>query len=203
MINFLSNASGRHEKFPGINFRTLAASFVFYIQVYRDLALAGGVVDASRYSARRLLDEGMSLMLVPGGATEALYAKPRANTLVLNKRKGFVRLAIQSGASLVPAYSFGENDMFDQFAVDNSIVQWVKARFQGVFGISLPLLKSIIPRQCSITTVVGAPIEVEKNPNPSDDEVLEVLEEYKAALQDLFDEYKPVYAPDDDDLVFL
>ena len=47
---------------------------------------------------------------LPGGATEALYAYPGKNTVVLKKRLGFVKLAIQKGASLLPAYSFGENN---------------------------------------------------------------------------------------------
>ncbi len=46
----------------------------------------------------------------PGGATEALYASPGRNTVVLKKRLGFVKLAIQKGAYLVPVYAFGENN---------------------------------------------------------------------------------------------
>merc|ERR1719272_1045300 len=59
--------------FPGINLRTLAATFCFYIPLYRELLLGGGVVDAARYSAKYILGAGYSLALVPGGATEALY----------------------------------------------------------------------------------------------------------------------------------
>lgn len=36
-------------------------------------------------------------------------------------RKGFIRLAIQSGAALVPCYSFGENDIYEQ--ADNPKVE--------------------------------------------------------------------------------
>lgn len=60
------------------------------------------VKSVARYSARKLLDDNTSLLLVPGGATEALYAKPGANTLVLRRRLGFVRLALQTGDTFPP-----------------------------------------------------------------------------------------------------
>ncbi len=38
--------------------------------------------------------------------------EPGTFNVVLGRRKGFVRLALQTGSSLVPVVSFGENDMF-------------------------------------------------------------------------------------------
>jgi hypothetical protein len=32
------------------------------------------------------------------------------NTLVLRKRRGFIKLALEAGAHIVPVYSFNEND---------------------------------------------------------------------------------------------
>ena len=60
---------GFTDMFPGIEFRTLAATFCFYIPVYRDIFMALGVVDAARYSAKHVLESGKSIVLVPGGGT--------------------------------------------------------------------------------------------------------------------------------------
>lgn len=49
-----------------------------------------------------------------GGAKEALNARPGVYKLVLKKRKGFVKLAIETGASIVPIFSFNEVEVFDQ-----------------------------------------------------------------------------------------
>uniref|UniRef100_A0A0N4XRB1 diacylglycerol O-acyltransferase n=1 Tax=Nippostrongylus brasiliensis TaxID=27835 RepID=A0A0N4XRB1_NIPBR len=49
-----------------------------------------------------------------GGAEEALNAHPGYHTLVLKSRKGFVKEALKTGAYLVPVYSFGENEIFEQ-----------------------------------------------------------------------------------------
>lgn len=54
------------------------------------------------------------MVLVVGGAQEALYARPGNYRLVLNKRKGFIKIAIQTGAALVPVFTFGEIDILDQ-----------------------------------------------------------------------------------------
>ncbi len=57
-------------------------------------------------------------MLAIGGATESLYAGPGTMDLVLRRRKGFVRVALQTGASLVPVINFGENDVYSTIRGD-------------------------------------------------------------------------------------
>ena len=51
----------------------------------------------------------------------------------------------------------------------------------------------IVPYRKPLHVVVGKPIKVEKNENPTTEELLAVHEEYKAALQALYEEYNPVY----------
>jgi len=41
-----------------------------------------------------------------------VQVEPGTFNVVLGRRKGFVRLALQTGSSLVPVVSFGENDLF-------------------------------------------------------------------------------------------
>ena len=41
-----------------------------------------------------------------------MQVEPGTFNVVLGRRKGFVRLALQTGSSLVPVVSFGENDLF-------------------------------------------------------------------------------------------
>ena len=181
-----------------VQVRVLAASFCFYVPGYRDLLLAGGAADAARYCARGLLeDHGKSLMLVPGGATEALYAKKGANTLVLKHRRGFVRLALQTGAALVPCYSFGENDTYDLFESSSGFVTQLKKMFQAVFGISCPMIKHIAPQHCEITSVIGKPIDVVQVKDPTEEQVSELLKRYIQALTELFEEHKKTVLGDD------
>lgn len=38
--------------------------------------------------------------------------KPKENKIYLRARKGFIKLALVHGASLVPCYTYGENEMY-------------------------------------------------------------------------------------------
>lgn len=72
-----------------------------------------GICSVSRKSCTNILSQGPgnAITIVVGGAAEALYAHPGTNDLTLKKRFGFIKVAIREGASLVPVFSFGENDV--------------------------------------------------------------------------------------------
>ena len=59
---------------------------------------------------------GRAIIIVVGGAHEALDARPGSYRLTLLDRKGFVRKALQHGADLVPVFSFGENEVLNQLS---------------------------------------------------------------------------------------
>ena len=52
--------------------------------------------------------------MIVGGALEALESQTSEIRLVLNRRKGFVKLALRFGVDLVPTFSFGEQFIFTQ-----------------------------------------------------------------------------------------
>jgi 2-acylglycerol O-acyltransferase 2 len=194
MFALFSNVANVKTVLPNLDIRCLAASFCFYIPLYRDILLAGGVCDAARYNARALIDKGFTLALVPGGATEALYAGIGRHTLFINKRLGFIRLAMQTGSKIVPVYGFGENDTWDVLQTNNQWLLAVRAKWQRIFGISLPLIKHIFPRRTKIDIVLGAPIAVPHIADPTDDQVRAALETYKTEMAKLWHAHKDEYA---------
>nr|XP_060611964.1 diacylglycerol O-acyltransferase 2-like [Anolis sagrei ordinatus] len=116
--NFVTGATGFAKKFPGIRpaLGTLAGNF--RLPGIREYLMSGGLFPVTRGAIEHLLSRsgtGNAVVLVVGGAAESLSAsRPGETTLVLRRRKGFVRLALQHGAYLVPAFSFGEEALFRQ-----------------------------------------------------------------------------------------
>jgi len=62
------------------------------------------------------LKDGFSLLVLPGGSLEILESHPNSKeqVLVLERRKGFIELALHHGIPLVPVYAFGATDLYDQ-----------------------------------------------------------------------------------------
>lgn len=205
-LNLCTESTSFPEIFPGIRPYLMMLTVWFRAPFFRDYIMSGGLVTSDKESAAHILsrkDGGNLLGVIVGGAQEALNARPGAYKLLLRNRKGFVRLALMHGADLVPIFSFGENDLYDQ--VENSPGSWLRLiqnRLQKIMGISLPLFHGrgifqynfgLLPYRRPITTVVGKPIRVQKIQNPSQEEVDRLHQHYIKELCDLFEAHKLKY----------
>ena len=61
-------------------------------------------------------------ILLPGGAHEARNWSKNEVKLYLNKRKGFIKLALRFGVDLVPTFSFNEQFIFNQIVAEQGIL---------------------------------------------------------------------------------
>ncbi|XP_040828805.1 2-acylglycerol O-acyltransferase 3-like [Ochotona curzoniae] len=204
VCNFLTESNNFSRRFPGIQPWIAMLNFFFYLPVFRDYIMAGGLRPVSRASLDFILSQGqlgLAVVIVPGGAHEAMYTAPRQNCLKLLNRKGFVRLALRHGASLVPVYSFGENDVFKTkiFAKGSWLhlsqiicKKFTRFTFCIFWGRSLFMRKSwgLLPLARPITTVVGAPIPVPQLSTPTEEQVDHYHRLYLEALERLFEEHK-------------
>ncbi|KAM5248027.1 2-acylglycerol O-acyltransferase 2 [Ctenodactylus gundi] len=202
-LNLCTESTGFSSLFPGICPHLMMLNLWFRVPFLRDYVMSGGLVTADKESADYILRKkgsGNLVAIIVGGSQEALDARPGAYTLLLQNRKGFIRLALTHGAALVPIFSFGENDVFNQ--VQNSSGSWLRCvqnRLQKIMGISLPLFHGrgifqysfgLLPYRQPITTVVGKPIEVQKTTHPSEEEVNQLHQRYVKELCNLFEAHK-------------
>ena len=68
--------------------------------LYRDIIMSLGVIDASRDSLEYTLTQqgaGHSVVLIVGGAAEITDTRHDSYVLTLKRRKGFIKLALETG----------------------------------------------------------------------------------------------------------
>ncbi|XP_036987411.2 2-acylglycerol O-acyltransferase 2 [Artibeus jamaicensis] len=215
-LNLCTESTGFSKLFPGIRPHLMMLTLWFRFPFFRDYIMSGGLVTSDKESAVHILSRkgsGNLLGILVGGARETLNARPGSYKLLLQNRKGFIRIALMHGAALVPVFSFGENDLFDQ--VENSPgswLRWIQNWLQGIMGISFPLFHGrgifqysfgLLPYRRPITTVVGKPIEVQQVTQPSQEQVDELHRHYMDELCKLFEAHKLKYnVPTDQHLEF-
>ncbi|RHY20944.1 hypothetical protein DYB32_009932, partial [Aphanomyces invadans] len=163
------------------------------------LALVG-YLDASYASLKAVLAQNRSVCLLVGGSQEALEAHPNTNRLVLDKRRGFIKLALETGAKVVPVYTFGETNMYTQMA--NPPGSWLRSIQDALvksLTIATPILTSgPLPKSTPLLTVVGPALDFPHISAPSPGDIAKYHATYKAALQALFDKHKhDYYTPDE------
>jgi len=149
---------------------------------------------------------GRAITIVIGGARESLEAQPGTFRIILRRRKGFIKMAIRNGADLVPVVAFGENDLYEQVSPENH--PWIhklQLLAKQILGFTVPLFHArgvfnydvgLMPYRRPINVVVGRPILVQQQKDPSDKIVNEVQERYIKELQRVWNDWKDVFAKD-------
>lgn len=147
---------------------------------------------------------GRAITIVVGGARESLDAQPYSLRLVLKRRKGFVKMAIRTGADLVPVLAFGENDLYDQFDSEkHPRIHKCQLLAKKLLGFTIPLFHArgvfnydvgLMPYRRPLNIVVGRPVKVSQAANPKQEDIDRVHEEYVAELERLWDTWKDEFA---------
>jgi 2-acylglycerol O-acyltransferase 2 len=209
---FATEALGFSQLFPGITNSLLTLDSNFRIPIYREYGLAMGLASVSRESCENILSrggingEGMgrAITIVVGGARESLEARPGAMRLVLGRRYGFIKMALRTGADLVPVLAFGENDLYDQFSVEaHPHIQKLQLLVKKFMGFTVPLFHArgvfnydvgLLPYRRPLNVVVGRPIMVTQNRKPSNEEIEKLHKRYCEELLRLWDLWKDDFA---------
>jgi len=205
IMQYASSKWDAEVPIPREQTRLLVAGFCFVMPGLRELYLGGGFVDASKFSAEVCLDAGRSLLVFPGGASEAMWCGPKEDSLVLKSRRGFIRLALQRGLPVVPCYTFGETDVLcPPGPVPGSALWSFQRAMQKVVGLNVDPGMPLLPRKdVPVSTVIGTPVMLPTLPDPTTEVVDHWLQVYMHALQTLHTKYEHCCNPECKPLLFL
>lgn len=175
----------------------LVSNAIFWVPVVRHLWWWLGCRPVSRASISKLLDQGCSVALCPGGVQECLIMQPYNESLYLKNRKGFVHLAMQKGASILPVFGFGQSNLYKYWRPFYDRPSSLLTR--NMFTRLSKFLKFVpmvawgragpIPFRNQLTIVIGKPIHVEQVPDIQIDD-----KRVQIQLDDFIDQMREVYA---------
>ncbi|KAM7538657.1 hypothetical protein Aperf_G00000055959 [Anoplocephala perfoliata] len=205
---YASESLNFSKVFPGIKPYVAVLNIFFCTPFFREYVMHSGCVSANRESLFYLQDKNITgksgnlVVIAPGGTREMIEAKPGQYILMLSRRPGFFRTALQTGSYLVP--SIGETNIFDQVPnPEGSTLRKLQNWLMPILPFVIPYSPYYIPYRRPITVVIGRPIMCKQTPNPSDQQVNELREEYKKELIQMFKKYRTLYDPTAENIRFI
>ncbi len=182
---------------PGHNCVGCVTSACFNIPIMRHMYTWFNIISVEKQNIVKLLGQGISPIIIPGGVAEVSYLKTCDTecVLFLKSRFGFIKLAMQQGVPIIPVFSFGLRQTFSFWAPSSP---WV-AKLGRMIGFLPMVIVGLwgIPfgpgKPSNYVNVVGAPITVVQSDSPSEEQLLVYQEQYFAALRSIFETHKEAY----------
>lgn len=208
--SFGTDVLGCKKLFPGLDIRTITLDQHFKIPLFRECPYLLGGCAANAKSIEYLLSTppkspytGRATILVIGGASESMESMPGTYRTIVKRRKGFVKLALKHGTSIVPVFSFGETDLYDQvYGPEGSTLRRIQNYIRNFIGLA-PIIFSgrgffqysfgLIPKRLPVTVVVGNPIELPKIEVPTTEQIDKYHKKFMEHLTELFETQKHNY----------
>jgi len=142
------------ECLPSARIYGLGASVLFWIPGYYHLMSWIGVRPATKKNFLRLLDKGWVAVIV-GGIAEMFMMSNDQEHIFLRKRKGIVRIAVQTGTDIIPIYHFGNTKVL---SFGPAWLKNLSRRMRASIGLMYGVWGLPIPRRHEIMMVCGKPV---------------------------------------------
>jgi 1-acyl-sn-glycerol-3-phosphate acyltransferase len=156
-----------------------------------------GTVAASPQNARKALEAGAALLVYPGGDYEVHRPSWQRNRVDFDRRKGFIRLALEQSVPIVPVVSIGgqETALFltrgehlaRLFALDRLFrLKVLPISLALPWGVNVGDMLGHIPLPAKITVETLPPIDLREEFGPEPD-LDDVYDHVQRLMQDTLD----------------
>jgi len=113
-----------------------------------------GTTPATKQNFLRLLKKGWVAVVV-GGIAEMFMMRPEREQIMLKKRKGIVRIAVQTGTDIIPVYHFGNTKVL---SFGPTWLKELSRKMQMSIGLMYGVCGLPIPHKHEIMMVCGVPV---------------------------------------------
>jgi len=170
------------------NFPTAVASVVMQLPILKHVMGVFGLLNASKKSLTKHMQQGKSFVLYTGGIAELFLCSKTEEKLFLKNRKGFIKLALRNNADVTPTLLFGNTEVLDVLKNDflqklSRSAQVTMTWFWGLWGLPVPLPKQIV-------YVRGRPLGLPHIEEPTDEDVDKWHTKFCLEVQRLFETHK-------------
>jgi hypothetical protein len=104
-----------HMAFQHAACRWISAENLFYFPIMRDILNWMEFSSSTKASMQSVMRAAKNLCLLPGSFEEATLYQRGRHRVYIKKRFGFIKLALQNGYDIYPAYSFGKEYTYHAF----------------------------------------------------------------------------------------
>lgn len=176
------------------------ASVLFKVPLLRELLLLLRVREANQRTLDAILSSGHTVALNPGGLVEQVHSTHKEESIHLQPRLGFIRLAMRHGVPILPSYGFGENQLYrSAWYAEKTLPlrRWLADHWRVGLPAVWGRFGTIFPFPTHHVYVVGNPVPTgPPNSDPTAEQVDEVLGRWKAEVQRIFNEHKHNLPPE-------
>ena len=179
----------------GSNMLFSGADVIFKLPILRRLMTWWGLTKVSRSSLKETLSLPYPyniLMFQPDGIAGMFYGL-EDEQIVLERRRGFCKVALETGADLIPCYVLGANELYNRTWGANSRAAELSHKFHvslvfwtGRFGMPF----GFVPNATKLVIAVGSPINVSKVESPTRDQVDALHRTFVKELKELYGRHK-------------
>ncbi len=148
--------------------RALIDRLFFKVPGLGQLMEAFGSREGTRENAVAMLNANEILVVAPGGMREALRPSSEKYKIIWQRRKGFVKLAIETGVPVVLAACPAADDLYD--VAPSHITAWAYKTLRIPLFFAKGLGFTAIPKPVKLTHYLSEPLH--PPPNSKDPEVL-------------------------------